>query len=98
MTRDQLRQVVEKYNPGAPYIHAPVREIERRFPDQFVAIIVTKEDAAGQAVEGVLLFHEAERSALSEKVYHFDEPLPLLIESTYLPKALLELQNGNRQL
>lgn len=98
MTREQLREVVEKYNPGAPYIHAPVREIERRFPDQFVAIIVTKEDAAGQAAEGVLLFHERERRALLERVYQFDEPLPLFIEATSLPSSLLELQNGNRQL
>lgn len=98
MTRQQLREVVEKYNPGAPYVEGPVKEIEKRFPDQYLAIIVTKEDEVGQVAEGVLLFHEAERRTLTEKVYHFDEPLPLFIESTYLPKVLLDMRNGNSQL
>jgi hypothetical protein len=93
MTGKRIQDIVRQYNPDAPVIQGTLQEIEHRFPTEYLAVIITKEDEMHQAQEGVLLYHAHSREKLSAVVSAFEGPYDLFIISPV--RRLAQKQEGS---
>ncbi len=72
----------------------PIAEIEKRYPNECLAIIVTKTDKYGDPIEGILLYHTPNRKELFEKIR--GHPEHILITYTFeWPEGMEVILNGD---